>query len=174
METTAYGVAKLAPLDGRLTAPSVMNARRIVAVANLKGGSGKSTTAVNLAAVLADRGARVLVVDLDGAQATASRWLGAEGEGDELLDVYRNGAPLERAIIPARVPGVDVAAPSPALRDDTLAAYPLAVTALQRAVRTLLPGYEWVVIDTPPALGVLSVSATLLRILRQPDARRAP
>lgn len=134
---------------------------RVVAVANLKGGSGKSTTAVNLSAALAERGFSVLVIDLDGAQSTSARWLGAGDVGEALLDVFRDGAPLIHAITPSRVPGVDVASPSPALRDDALAGYPLAVAALQRAVRTLPKGYSWIIMDTPPALGVLSLSALL-------------
>jgi chromosome partitioning protein len=68
---------------------------RRVAVANQKGGVGKTTTVVNLGAALAERGRRVLVIDLDP-QANASTWLGAV-DARALYEVFENGAPLDQA-----------------------------------------------------------------------------
>lgn len=132
-------------------------ARRVVAVANMKGGSGKSTTAVNLAAVLAERGERVLVVDLD-AQGTAGRWLGVADEGDGLLELYTQGGELSTLAKPARTAGIDVVASSARFIEAALVPHRLAVLALRRAVAELGGPWAWVLIDTPPALGTVSLS----------------
>ena len=133
-------------------------ARRTIAVCNFKGGSAKSTTTVNVAAGLAERGARVLVVDLD-AQGTLSAWIGEPDPADSLLGVYTRGADLGELARPSRVPGVDVVASSPALTERALAAEPLAVAAMRRAVEALDGPWSAVLFDTPPAIGNISVSA---------------
>lgn len=138
----------------------VVPARRVLAIANMKGGSGKSTTAVNLAAALAEQGARVLVVDLD-AQGTASRWLGVEDPADGLLGVYTKGDGLERHARPTTISGVDAIASSPTFTEAALAKHLLAVGALRRAIGDLAGPWSWVILDTPPALGVVSMSALI-------------
>ncbi len=81
---------------------------RTWAVMNQKGGSGKTTTAVNLAAALGESGRRVLVVDLDP-QANASSWLGVTPEPDErgLLAVLTEGRTLVDLVRETIAPGVD-------------------------------------------------------------------
>ena len=80
----------------------------VLAIVNEKGGSAKTTTAVNLAAALAERNRRVLVVNLD-AQANASLWLGVEDDGQALLEVLLGERPIDEAIRPApELEGVDV------------------------------------------------------------------
>jgi chromosome partitioning protein len=141
-----------------------MEKERVVqtlAVVNEKGGVGKTTTAVNVAAALADLGLRLLVVDLDP-QAAASAWLGINDPGDQLAATLTDDAPLLEAIVAAPVEGVDVA---PASRRLAAAEVHLARepggTGILRAALAHLPADRWdlAIIDCPPTLGQLSVSA---------------
>ncbi|MGI8607857.1 MAG: ParA family protein [Candidatus Dormibacteria bacterium] len=80
---------------------------RRVAISNHKGGSGKTTSAVNLAAALAEAGKRVLVIDLDP-QAQASAWLGVRDGGRGLLDLLEGNADVVNLVEPGNVAGVEV------------------------------------------------------------------
>jgi len=80
---------------------------RTVAVCNHKGGSGKTTTSVNLAAALGEAGSPSLVVDLDP-QCSATRWLGAEDGGREALEVFTGEGDLADRILSTPLPGVAV------------------------------------------------------------------
>jgi chromosome partitioning protein len=80
---------------------------RTIAVVNQKGGSGKTTTAVNAGAALAEAGSRVLVVDLDP-QASATAWLGAEAGQQDLLRVFTEGVSLESIVQPTRIGGLEL------------------------------------------------------------------
>lgn len=135
-----------------------MTTRRI-AITNQKGGSGKSTTAVNLAAALAETGRRVLLVDLDP-QASASSWYGippTEGGANALL----GGERLEAVTIPTATPGVDIVPGSEWLI--TTEAKLSGKQGADLALRSRLDGqdaaYRYVLIDTPPHLGTLTVNA---------------
>src|SRR4051812_30329684 len=80
----------------------------VLAVVNQKGGTSKTTTAVNLAATLAERGERVLVIDLDP-QATASMWLGRPNGGRGLADLLTEGiGTLSTLAVPSSASGVDL------------------------------------------------------------------
>jgi len=136
-----------------------MTAPRVVAIVQHKGGSGKTTTAVNLAAALAERGARVLLVDAD-AQGTATRWAGA-APSDALAASALEGAPLAPGIVPTRWPGVDVAPSSAALDDAAIAGRPLALTMLRSALAALPPRWGWIIVDTPPTAGRVGLAAIL-------------
>ena len=81
-------------------------AGRIYALANQKGGVGKTTTAINLAACLAEAGQRALVVDLDP-QANATSGLGARANGVSSYDLL-DGAPLAELAKPTRFPNLDL------------------------------------------------------------------
>ena len=132
---------------------------RTVAVVNHKGGVGKTSLSVSLAAAWAAGGERVALVDLDG-QGSASAWLGAADDGtDATLEVFASGGPLR--LVGSTVPGLDVAPASPALArlDALLAGQPDAVTALRPALSALGGRYGWTVIHTPGAFGLATLAA---------------
>jgi chromosome partitioning protein len=132
---------------------------RVFAIANQKGGVGKTTTAVNLAACLAEAGERALVVDLDP-QANATSGLGECANGTSSIDLL-DGAPLRELAKPTRFANLDLV---PAKPD-------LAATAVELARRgdgdrylaeTLAAAngdYSFVFVDCPPSLGPLTVNA---------------
>lgn len=135
---------------------------RVIAVANQKGGVGKTTTAVNLGAALAERGLRVLVIDLDP-QGNASTGLGLNiRELDATMyDVLLDGVPIEDCIEPSDVRNLFVA---PASLDLAGAEIEL-VAAMSRELRlrtALEPvrgDYDYILIDCPPSLGLLTLNA---------------
>ena len=133
---------------------------RTIAVSNQKGGSGKTTTAVNLSAALGEQGHRVLLVDLDP-QASASAWLGVRDGDRGLLDVFTNNVHLCHLVRNTRVPNVDMVPASPWLVgiDKALAAEVGAETLLRTAFARLPARWDHVVVDCPPSLGLLAVAA---------------
>jgi len=135
----------------------------IYALANQKGGVGKTTTAVNLGAYLVDHGQRVLLVDIDP-QANATSSLGVEKPLVSLstYDVLVNDVPLSRILRSVDQTGLDLAPSSPDLAGATveLVGMPRREHRLRIALQNLaehLP-YDYVLIDCPPSLGILTVS----------------
>jgi chromosome partitioning protein len=135
---------------------------RVVAVANQKGGVGKSTTAVNLAAALAELGLKVLVADLDP-QGNASTGLGID-PGRRTTGIYQvisQGAPADSAVMETSVPGV-WAIPSTidlAGAEIELVGQISRENRLARAIEPLVGTYDIVLLDCPPSLGLLTVNA---------------
>ena len=134
---------------------------RVVAVANQKGGVGKTTTAVNLGAGLAELGYRVLVVDLDP-QGNATTGLGIDGRTFELsmYDVIMRDAPLEDCIEPTSLKNLFVA---PATIDLAGAEIELVPSfsrelKLRRALETVAGEFDFVLIDCPPSLGLITIN----------------
>jgi len=132
----------------------------LLAIANQKGGVGKTTTAINLGAALAALEHRVLLVDCDP-QGNASRGLGVESESPHLYHVLTGEGAIEDAIRPSGFPYLDVL---PAGRD--LVGVEVEFVGLDRwekRLRAVLRGvtdsYETVLLDCPPSLGHLTVSA---------------
>ncbi|GAA5495398.1 sporulation initiation inhibitor protein Soj [Rubritalea halochordaticola] len=135
----------------------------VVAIANQKGGVGKTTTAISLSAALAEKGQRILLLDLDP-QANATSGIGIEPDSEGSMYYPLLGdATIQEKIIPTRlenlsiVPsGMDLAGVEIELarRDDHL-------TALRQLLNELKEqaSYDYVILDTPPSLGVLMTSA---------------
>ncbi len=134
---------------------------RTIAIVNQKGGSGKTTTAVNLAATLAEAGKKVLLIDLDP-QASASMWYGLKEKGKALYDVLTGEAGLETAIEKSSVDSLDLVPSSPLLAgvEKALANEVASETILKNKLfRLQQKPWDYLLIDCPPTLGILSLNA---------------
>jgi chromosome partitioning protein len=134
-------------------------AGRIYALANQKGGVGKTTTAINLAACLAEAGQRALVVDLDP-QANATSGLGARANGVSSYDLL-DGAPLAELARPTRFPNLALVPAKPDLAGAVveLARRDDADRYLADALAGATGDWDFVFLDCPPSLGPLTVNA---------------
>jgi chromosome partitioning protein len=132
---------------------------QVVAVANQKGGVGKTTTAVNLSAYLA-QGVRVLLVDLDP-QANATSSLGLEAGERSTYDVLIGQAPLREVIVYGARPNLDLAPASRALAGAQveLVDLPEREHRLRQALDEVRDGYDVIIVDCPPSLGILTLNA---------------
>ncbi|HVD03691.1 MAG TPA: ParA family protein [Candidatus Dormibacteraeota bacterium] len=134
---------------------------RVVTVCNQKGGVGKTTTAINLGAALAERGLRILLIDCDP-QANATSGLGVRPKGLEasIYDVVVLGRPLLEVAIPiAQVPGLTLVPSTVGLAgaELELAELPLRESRLRLALDGI-SDFDYVLLDTPPSLGLLTVN----------------
>lgn len=130
---------------------------KTIAVINQKGGVAKSTTAHALGSLLAADGARVLFADMD-AQGNLSYALGSDGAGASVYDVLTGAAQARAAI--RDIGGVSVLAASPALSAaDMVLTQTGKEYRLKEALGTISDAFDYCIIDTPPALGILTVNA---------------
>ena len=132
---------------------------RVYALANQKGGVGKTTTAVNLAACLAEAGERTLVIDLDP-QANATSGLGERANGSSSLDLL-DGIALSQLAKPTRFPRLELVPSKPELAGAVveLARRSDGERYLAEALSQAGDGYSFVFVDCPPSLGPLTVNA---------------
>lgn len=135
---------------------------RIIAIVNQKGGVGKTTTTINLAAALALSGKSVLLLDMDP-QGNASTGLAISRKlrGVSIYNVLVDGTDLSEAIKETRVKGLDIV---PSHIDLSAAELEIGnqagrTTKLKSAMEPILKRYDYILIDCPPALGLLTVNA---------------
>ena len=132
---------------------------RVIALANQKGGVAKTTSTVNLGAALAERGRRVLVVDLDPqSNLTMSQGFDPEQLEQSMFDVLVQRMPIEQIIQHAEF---DVAVASIDLAGAELALASMIgrERALEKALLAVRADYDEILIDTPPSLGLITINA---------------
>jgi chromosome partitioning protein len=132
---------------------------QVIALANQKGGVAKTTTTLNLGVALAERGKRVLAVDLDPqSNLTMSQGIDPDDLERSMFDVLVHKTPIEDIIVQREV---DLAVASIDLAGAELAMSSMIgrERALQKALLPLRSTYEYVLVDTPPSLGLLTINA---------------
>ena len=132
---------------------------RVIALANQKGGVAKTTTTLNLAVALKEKGMRVLVIDLDPqGNLTMSQGMNPDEISKSMFDVLVHRIPIQDVIASAEV---DIAVSSIDLAGAELALSGMIgrERALEKALAPVKDGYDFVLMDTPPSLGLLTINA---------------
>lgn len=133
---------------------------RIYTLVNQKGGVGKTTTAINLGAALAQRGRAVLIVDLDP-QANATSGLGVAKEPPGTYELLIEGVEARSVVRATSQPGLEIIASRSDLAGAEVELVPMMAREfrLRRALEPLAGAYDYVFVDCPPSLGLLTVNA---------------
>jgi chromosome partitioning protein len=141
--------------------PEPLPVPRIIAIANQKGGVGKTTTAVNLGAALAEMDYRVLVIDLDPqGNATTGMGISHRNVAGSIYDVIMNDATIEDCVEPTSVKNLFVVPATIDLAGAEIELVPAfsRELKLKRALATVRDDYDFTLIDCPPSLGLLTVN----------------
>ncbi|MDQ6772309.1 MAG: ParA family protein [Candidatus Dormibacteraeota bacterium] len=140
----------------------LISSTRILALVNQKGGVGKTTTAINLGAAVAERGAQVLIVDADP-QANSTSGLGVDPARARLTiyDLLAGSAGLDEVATPTAIDGLWLVPSQVSLAgaEIELATLPERELRLRLALQDLVGGFGFVLIDCPPSLGLLTLNA---------------
>jgi len=133
---------------------------QILAIVNQKGGSAKTTTSVNLASTLAEHGKKVLLVDVDP-QGSSSKWLRCTNTDKGIYNVFTDNTSICGNVMETGIAGLSIIPSSPWLigLEKALASEVGAETVLRRKLGELEKKWDYILIDCPPALGLLSLSA---------------
>lgn len=131
----------------------------ILALANQKGGVGKTTTAINLGAYLANFGKKVLLVDMDP-QANASSSLGVSEANPSIYETLINDLPMAEVVATTKFPQLDLVPSARALAggEIEMVHLPKREYRLKQALAAVQDQYDYVFIDTPPSLGLMTIN----------------
>jgi len=154
------GLARLLPRPNvRLASAASAAETEVIALANQKGGVAKTTTTLNLGVAFAERGYRVLLVDLDPqGNLTMSQGLNPDEIEQSMFDVLVHRLPMEQVIVTREV-DLGVSSIDLAGADMALSTQIGRERALEKALVPIKDRYDYVLIDTPPSLGLLTVNA---------------
>ncbi len=154
------GLARLLPRPNvRPASASAPADTQVIALANQKGGVAKTTTTLNLGVAFAEQGYKVLLIDLDPqGNLTMSQGLNPDTIEQSMFDVLVHRLPLDQVIAPREV---DLAVSSIDLAgaDMALSSQIGRVRALEKALAPVKDRYDYIFIDTPPSLGLLTINA---------------
>ncbi len=160
----AYGPEDLARVRQKLRRVPAATPQRVQLFLNFKGGTGKTSLSSSYAYRLAERGHRVLMVDLDS-QGHATKCLGKEGSSFKttLFDVLVKKKPLGDATVATGMPGLDLVPSNLTMSTVDLALMPLAGREfrLRKALEDAKSRYDFVVMDAPPSFGLLNLNALM-------------
>ncbi|MEE3453549.1 ParA family protein [Dialister sp.] len=134
---------------------------KIISIINQKGGVGKTTTAVNLSAYLADKGMKTLLIDEDS-QANSTSGLSKDVKfGSNLYEVLLNGEEIEKAIVKTAVKKLSILPASIDLAgaEIEIASLPHRESLLKRTIEPIREKYDYILIDCPPSLGLMTLNA---------------
>ena len=135
---------------------------KVISVSNQKGGVGKTTTTVNVAAFVADRGRRVLIIDIDP-QANAGYGVGVKADetGKTVYEVLIGAVPIREAIMTTGLPNLHLIPSNIHLAGAQMDLMDVAGKEfiLRRAMQDIRDEYDYVFIDCPPSLGILTLNS---------------
>ncbi|HHX69410.1 MAG TPA: ParA family protein [Gallicola sp.] len=136
---------------------------KVLAIANQKGGVGKTTTNINLACGLANLGKRILTIDIDP-QGNTTSGLGIDKEGQDIISIYDvliKGEDIKKAILKTQVDNLDIVTSNMQLAgaEVELVMMEFREFRLKNSIESIRHEYDYIFIDCPPSLGLITVNA---------------